>query len=89
MRKAFDWKRSRIPMLEVEAVPQSCIPQVQIGLSIILYMRSLLLVESSDLRPSKQYILVRVIPSCFRFAKMYLCQVCFTRSTSRLDFEQL
>jgi hypothetical protein len=24
--KAFDWKRSRIPMLEVEAVPQSCIP---------------------------------------------------------------
>jgi hypothetical protein len=26
MRKAFDWKRSRISMLEVEAVPQSCIP---------------------------------------------------------------
>jgi hypothetical protein len=26
MRKAFDWKRSRIPVLEVEAVPQSCIP---------------------------------------------------------------
>jgi hypothetical protein len=24
MRKAFDWKRSRISMLEVEAVPQSC-----------------------------------------------------------------
>jgi hypothetical protein len=24
--KAFDWKRSRISMLEVEAVPQSCIP---------------------------------------------------------------
>jgi hypothetical protein len=26
MHKAFDWKRSRISMLEVEAVPQSCIP---------------------------------------------------------------
>jgi hypothetical protein len=26
MRKAFDWKRSRISMLEVEAVPLSCIP---------------------------------------------------------------
>jgi hypothetical protein len=34
-------------------------------------MRSLLL----DSRPSNQYILVRVIPSCFRFAKMCLCQV--------------
>jgi hypothetical protein len=33
-------------------------------------MRSLLLVESFDLRPSNQYILVKVIPSCFRFAKM-------------------
>jgi hypothetical protein len=27
------------------------------------------------LRPSIQYILVRVIPSCFSFAKMCLCQV--------------
>jgi hypothetical protein len=25
MRKSFDWKRSRISMLEVEAVPQSCV----------------------------------------------------------------
>jgi hypothetical protein len=62
-------------MLEVESVPQSCIPQVQIGLNIDLYMRSLLLVERFDLRPSNQYILVRVIPSCFRFAKMCLGQV--------------
>jgi hypothetical protein len=38
-------------------------------------MRSLLLVESFDLRPSNQHILVMVIPSCFRFGKMYLCQV--------------
>jgi hypothetical protein len=26
MHKAFDWKRSRISMLEVEAIPKSCIP---------------------------------------------------------------
>jgi hypothetical protein len=26
MRKAFDWNLSKISMLEVEAVPQSCIP---------------------------------------------------------------
>jgi hypothetical protein len=38
-------------------------------------MRSLLLVKSFDFRPSNQYILVKVIPSCFRFAKMCLCQV--------------
>jgi hypothetical protein len=24
MHKAFDWKRSMISMLEVEAIPQSC-----------------------------------------------------------------
>jgi hypothetical protein len=74
-RKAFDWKHSRIPMLEVEAVPQRYIPQVQIGLSTVLCMRNLLLVESSGLRPSNHYILVRSIPSCFRFAKMCLPQV--------------
>jgi hypothetical protein len=34
-----------------------------------------LLVESFDLHPSNQYILVRVIPNRFRFAKMCLCQV--------------
>jgi hypothetical protein len=26
MRRAFDWKRSSISMLDVDAVPQSCIP---------------------------------------------------------------
>jgi hypothetical protein len=34
-----------------------------------------MLVESFDLRPGNQYILMRVIPSCFRFAKMCLCQI--------------
>jgi hypothetical protein len=38
-------------------------------------MRRLLLVESFDFRPSNQYILVRVIPRCFRFAKICLCHV--------------
>jgi uncharacterized membrane protein len=38
-------------------------------------MRSLLLVDSFDFRPRNQYILVRAIPSCFRFAKLCLCQV--------------
>jgi hypothetical protein len=75
MRKAFDWKCSRFyRMLEIEDVPQSCIPYVQVGLSIISCMRSYLLVGRFDLSPSKQYILVRVIPSCFRFAKVPLCQ---------------
>jgi hypothetical protein len=49
--------------------------QVQIGLSIVLYIRSLFLMESCDLCPSSQYIFVRMIPSCFHFAKMCLCQV--------------
>jgi hypothetical protein len=38
-------------------------------------MRSLLLMDSFDLCPSKQYILVRVVRSCFQFAKMCLCHV--------------
>jgi hypothetical protein len=62
-------------MLELEAVPQSCIPQVQIGLSVVLYTRNMLLVESFDSRPSNQYILARVILTRFRFAKMCLCQI--------------
>jgi hypothetical protein len=35
MRKTLDWNRSRISMLEVEAVPQSYIPYVQMGLSMV------------------------------------------------------
>jgi hypothetical protein len=38
-------------------------------------MRSLLLVENLDLHPGNQYILVREIPSCLCFAKMWGCQV--------------
>jgi hypothetical protein len=43
--------------------------------SIALNKRSLLFVESFDFRPSNQNILVRAIPSCYRFSKMCLCQV--------------
>jgi hypothetical protein len=57
----------------MEAIPQGYIPEVQIGLSIVLYMISLLLVQSSNLCPSNQYIFVRVVPSCFYFAKMFFC----------------
>jgi hypothetical protein len=60
------WKWKRYPRV---------VFQVQIGFSIVLYMSSLFLVESCDLCPSNQYILVRVIPSCFHFAKICLCQV--------------
>jgi hypothetical protein len=38
MRKTLDWNRSRISMLEVEAVPQNCIPWVQMGLNMIKEM---------------------------------------------------
>jgi hypothetical protein len=38
-------------------------------------MRSLLFVESFDLRPNYQYILLKAIPSCFRLVKICLCQV--------------
>jgi hypothetical protein len=48
MRKAFDWNRSRISMLEVEAVLQSCILKVQIALNIVLHMINFLLVKRFD-----------------------------------------
>jgi hypothetical protein len=79
MRKAFDWERSGISMLEVKDVPQS----VQIVSSIVLYMRSLLLLESFYLRPSNQHILVKMIPSCFRFEKTCLYQVSLLSSVAR------
>jgi hypothetical protein len=39
------------------------------------YLISLLFVESFNLHMSNQYILVRVIPSCFHFMKMCLSQM--------------
>jgi hypothetical protein len=75
MRKSLDWKRSRISLFEGEAVPHSFIPYVQIGVSIALYMRSLLLAVWFDYLPSSQCTLVSVIPSCFRFVNMCSRQV--------------
>jgi hypothetical protein len=75
MNKAFDWKRSRISMLEVEAVPESCIPLSPEWFEYCFIYEKFLLEEGIYLCPSNQYILVRVILSCFRFAKMCLCQV--------------
>jgi hypothetical protein len=37
MCETLDWNRSRISMLVVKAMPQSCIPLVQMGLSMVLY----------------------------------------------------
>jgi hypothetical protein len=53
----------------------SCISQTQIGLNIALRMKNLLLVETFNLHTSSQYILLRAIPSCCRFAKVCLRQV--------------
>jgi hypothetical protein len=53
-RKTLDWKRSKISMFELDIVPQSWIPYVQMGLNItqnqhldtvaddVFYMRSVL-----------------------------------------------
>jgi hypothetical protein len=52
-------------------------------------MRSLLLVENFDFRPSNQYILVRVIPSCFGLCQVSLLSRCSQRdmaSSSRGSF---
>jgi hypothetical protein len=72
-------KRTRISMLEVEAVPK-----VVFRKSRLVWVELVELVESFDLRPSIQYILVRLIPSCFRFLKMFLRQASLlTRCSSR------
>jgi hypothetical protein len=52
-------------------------------------MRSLLPVESLDLSPSNQYILVRVIPSCFHSVKMCLRQVIVTNQRAYLQDHSL
>jgi hypothetical protein len=44
-------------------------------------------VESFDFRPSNQYILVRVIPSFFRFAKVRN-SMSYMRSIQAVDIEK-
>jgi hypothetical protein len=73
MRKAFDWKRSRISMLEVEALPLELYSVSPDWLEYCFIYEKFVTCREY-FRPSNQYILVRVIPSCFRFAKKCLCQ---------------
>jgi hypothetical protein len=76
MRKTFNCKSSRISMLEVrKPVPELYSLNADWFEYCFRYIRWFLLVESFDLRLSNQYILVLVIPSCFCFAIMCLCQV--------------
>jgi hypothetical protein len=70
MRKAFDWERSEV-LIGLSIV--LCIVRSRTKATGLVYMRSVLFVESFDLHPSNQYILVRVIPSCFRFARIRVC----------------
>jgi hypothetical protein len=49
MHKVFDWKRSKIWVLEVEAVPQSCIAYIQIGFEYCFIYEKLFFEESFDL----------------------------------------
>jgi hypothetical protein len=53
MLKVFDWKRSRISMLELYSVSPD-------WFDYCFIYDKFLLVESFDFRPSKQYILVKV-----------------------------
>jgi hypothetical protein len=56
-------------MLEMEAVPQSCIPLSPDLFEYCFIYEKFVACREFDFRPSNQFILVRVIPSCFRFAK--------------------
>jgi hypothetical protein len=75
MRKAFDWKRSRISLWELEAVPKSCIPLSPILYEYCFICEKLVASGEFSLLLNHQYILVSVFPNCFRFAKMCLCQL--------------
>jgi hypothetical protein len=56
MWKAFDWKRSRISVLEVEAVPQSSEPKADEQISITLMGNTIEAVENfSCLRVKAKY----------------------------------
>jgi hypothetical protein len=75
MRKAFDWN-----VLEFLCWKWKQYPRVVFRKSRLVWVWFYIwgvccLWKSFDLRPSNQYSLVRVIPSCFHFAKMCLCQV--------------
>jgi hypothetical protein len=54
MRKAFDWNLSRISMLEVEAVPQSCEQNPSLSRTLLSYDTDIVTCEVlSQLRNKK------------------------------------
>jgi hypothetical protein len=68
MRKILDWNRSIISMLEVEAVPQSCIPEDQMGLSMIFQRDQNCWSSTSDailgFREDGRWLLAEIV-SCY------------------------
>jgi hypothetical protein len=58
MRKALNWKRSRIFMLEVEAGPQSCIADLS---EYCFVYEEFVASGRFELRPCNQYMLLWVI----------------------------
>jgi hypothetical protein len=73
--KVLDWNRCNISMLEFEAVLQSCIPYVQIGLITTLYKSNFLSIDSVDCLPSSQHIFLNLRLSCFLFILICFAQV--------------
>jgi len=61
-------------LLELKTVPQSWIPKVHIGLKMALYNSNLFSINSCDLLPSSQYILLSWIPSYFCLVVMCFLQ---------------
>jgi hypothetical protein len=80
-RRVLGWKRWRILMLELEAVPHSWIPQVHMGLSTALYRRSSFSIDRVDL-PSNQCICFAFWLSWFLLVLMWFVHVRLRQHTS-------
>jgi hypothetical protein len=70
----LDWKRCRMPMLDLLAVPQIRIPYVHIGFNMTLYKRILLLRDDFDLGLRSQDILLNLEFSWSHFIQMWFRQ---------------
>jgi hypothetical protein len=62
-------------MFESLAVPQRGIPYVQMGFRIVLYIRNLVYIDSSDFLPGIQYICWNFRPTCFLLGNMWVRHV--------------
>jgi len=60
-------------MLKWEAVPQSGMPYVHIGFSIVLYSRNLFAKDSSDLRVQDPTHALKQDPQVFTFGEDVCC----------------